>query len=107
MIFKPHPMKTIYVLLDENQICYIGKTETSDLNEKLSQHLHEAQNNPEKFGWIRKMFLQGRKPELVPIFTFSKKDEDYYEKLFISHYRFFLGLKLTNNLFKHPEYMKS
>jgi predicted GIY-YIG superfamily endonuclease len=100
-------MKTIYVLLDENKICYIGKTEASDLNQKLNQHLDEAKHDPEKFEWIRKMFLEGRKPELIPIFTYSKKDEAYYEKLFISHYRFFLGLKLTNNLFKNPGYMKS
>jgi hypothetical protein len=94
-------MKTLYVLIDEDQVRYIGKTETLNLSQKLNEHIHEAMENHGKFGWILDMFREGKRPELIPIFTYSDQNDEYYEKLFISNYKFLLKLKL-NRLMQKP-----
>lgn len=92
-------MTTLYVLIDNDQVRYIGKTETQNLSQKLNEHIEEAKLNPDKFGWILEMGREGKKPELIPIFTYSDQNDEYYEKLFISNYKLFLRLKL-NQLMK-------
>lgn len=91
------PMTTIYVLLENDQIRYIGKTRNSDLDEKLGQHLDEAATNPEKFGWLNNLNKEGKKPEIKPVFTYQDQEADYYDKLFIKDYKFFANLKLAGN----------
>lgn len=86
-------MITIYVLLDNSQVRYIGKTAITDLKEKLHQHIQDAISNPEKFGWITSLIKEGRAPEIKPIFTFPEDQTDYYENLFIKDYKYFSGLK--------------
>jgi hypothetical protein len=88
-------MKTLYVLIDNDQVRYIGKTETQNLSQKLNEHIQEAKSNPSKFGWILNMFREGKRPELIPIFTYSDQNDEYYEKLFISNYKLLLRLKLN------------
>lgn len=92
-------MKTLYVLIDNDQVRYIGKTETQNLSQKLNEHIQEAKLNPSKFGWILNMFREGKRPELIPIFTYSDQNDEYYEKLFIMNYKLLLRLKL-NQLMK-------
>lgn len=96
-------MTTIYVLLENDQIRYIGKTKKSDLKEKLFQHMDEAFNNPEKFEWIGNLFKEGKTPDIKPVFTYQDHEAEYFEKLFISDYKFFSGLKLTNQEYFKPE----
>lgn len=86
-------MTTIYVLLEKDQIRYIGKTKKTDLTEKLTQHLNEASSNPEKFEWLENLNKQGQKPEIRPVFTFQDDEAEYYEKLFIKDYKFFAKVK--------------
>lgn len=92
-------MKTLYVLIDNDQVRYIGRTETQNLSQKLNEHIQEAKLNPSKFGWILNMFREGKRPELIPIFTYSDQNDEYYEKLFIMNYKLLLRLKL-NQLMK-------
>jgi hypothetical protein len=96
-------MTTIYVLLENDQIRYIGKTKKTDLNEKLNQHLDEAFCNPKKCEWIGNLFKEGKKPVIKPVFTYEDHEADYYDKLFISDYKFFSGLKLKNHEFFQPD----
>jgi hypothetical protein len=90
-------MITIYVLLDNSQVRYIGKTSKTDLKEKLNQHIQDAISFPEKFGWIANLLKEGRKLEIKPIFSFPEEQSDYYENLFIKDYKYFSGLKHKNN----------
>lgn len=90
-------MTTIYVLLDDNQIRYIGKTTKINLSEKLAQHQLEAMANPEKFGWITNLFDQGKKPEIRPIVSYDDDKAERYEKVFFSDLRFFLGIRLSQS----------
>jgi hypothetical protein len=90
-------MTTIYVLLDNDQIRYIGKTTKANLNDKLTQHQSEALLNPEKFGWIINLLSCGKKPEIKPIVSYSEDEAERYEKLFFNDLRFFLGLRLSNS----------
>jgi hypothetical protein len=94
-------MKTLYVLIEDDQIRYIGKTETDNLSQKLNEHIMESQQYPGKFNWIKKMRREGRRPELVPIFTYADHNDEYYEKLFMSNYKLLLRLKL-NRLVQKP-----
>lgn len=94
-------MKTLYVLIDADQVRYIGKTETENLSNKLNEHIQEAKMNPTKFGWLLNMFREGKRPELIPIFTYNDQNDEYYEKLFISNYKLLLKLKL-NRMIKNP-----
>jgi len=96
-------MTTIYVLLENDQVKYIGKTTKDDLQKKLDQHLYEAQANPEKFKWIDNLSKVGKAPEIKPVFTYPDHEAEYYEKLFISDFRFFSKLKLTNHEYYKPE----
>lgn len=90
-------MTTIYVLLDNNQIRYIGKTTKADLNDKLAQHHSDAITNPEKFGWIANLFNQGKKPEIKPVISYNDEESEHYEKIFLSDFKFFLGVTLTQS----------
>jgi len=89
-------MTTIYVLLDDNQIKFIGKTQKTNLNDKLAQHQLEATTNPDKFGWISNLFNQGKSPEIKPIVSYHENEAERYEKVFLSDLKFFLGMTLTN-----------
>lgn len=88
-------MTTIYVLLDNNQVRYIGKTTKSDLNDKLKQHQIEAKSDPERFGWITDLFSEGKRPEIKPIISYNDEESERYEKIFFNDIRFFLGTRLT------------
>jgi hypothetical protein len=89
-------MTTIYVLLDNNQVRYIGKTTKLDLNDKLKQHQLEAMSDPERFGWISDLFSMGKHPEIKPIVSYNDDEAERYEKIFFSDIRFFLGTRLTH-----------
>ena len=89
-------MTTIYVLLDNDQIRYIGKTTKANLNDKLEQHQLDAMADPEKFGWITNLFNQGKKPEIKPIVSYNDHESEHYERLFLSDFKYFLGITLTN-----------
>lgn len=89
-------MTTIYVILENDQIRYIGKTKNTDLEEKLIQHLDEASSNPKKLAWLEDLNKTGKKPEIKPVFTYEDEESEYYEKLFIRDYKFFTSVKLTN-----------
>lgn len=92
---KTHPMVTIYALLENNQIRFIGKTTKLNLLEKLNQHLDEAITDPDKFGWINQLLAKGQTPEIKPVLTFNDDEAPQYEKLFLNHFKFFIGLKLN------------
>jgi hypothetical protein len=96
-------MTTIYVLLENDQIRFIGKTRKTDLKEKLVQHMDEANTNPEKFEWIGNLFKEGKSPEIKSVFTYKDEEAEYYEKLFISDYKFFSGLKMNNHEYFKPD----
>lgn len=91
-------MVTIYVLLEDRHIRFIGKTKLTDLDERLDQHLKEADSNPEKYGWITNLSKKGKKPEIKAVFTYDEADADYYEHIFINDYRHFLGVKLNDGI---------
>lgn len=88
------PMITIYALLENSQIRYIGKTKQTDLDEKLNQHLKEAIERPEQFAWINKLLKQGQKPEIKLIFSFPDDLADQYEELFLKDYRHYKQLNV-------------
>ena len=90
-------MTTIYVLLDNNQIRYIGKTTKVDLNDKLAQHQLEAKSDPEKFGLISNLFREGKRLEIKPVIRYNDNESEHYEKVFLSDLRFFLGVTLTGS----------
>lgn len=96
-LISTESMTTIYVLLENDQVRYIGKTRNSDLDEKLGQHLDEAATNPEKFGWLNNLNKEGKRPEIRPVFSFQDHEAEYYEKLFIRDYKFFSQLKLSGS----------
>jgi hypothetical protein len=86
-------MVTIYALLEDAQIRFIGKTKKTDLQEKLSQHLDEALAKPEQFKWINNLVRQGQKPEIKSIFTFPEEEASYYEELFLQEFRHLVNVK--------------
>jgi hypothetical protein len=89
-------MTTIYVILENDQIRFIGKTRVNDLEEKLSHHLDEATTDPQRFEWLQNLQKEGRKPEIRPVFTYEDHESEYYEKLFMSDYKFFSNIKVPN-----------
>jgi len=89
-------MTTVYVLLDDNQIRYIGKTTKVNLEEKLAQHQKEALENPGKFTWMNELHYQGRKAEIKPIISYEDEKSEHFEKVLFSDLKFFLGVKLSN-----------
>jgi hypothetical protein len=86
-------MITIYALLENAQIRYIGKTKKTDLEEKLNQHIKEAQERPEQFAWINSLLKQGSVPEIKSIFSFPDDQADQYEEIFLKDYRHYKDLK--------------
>jgi hypothetical protein len=91
-------MVTIYALLDESQIRYIGKTKQTDLLEKYNQHIKEAQEQPEKYDWINNMLKQGQMPKIKSIFTFPEEESKQYEKKFLEDFRHLINTKPTFEL---------
>lgn len=89
-------MTTIYALLDDDQIRFIGKTTHNDLDKKLKQHMHDAFSYPEKFQWINDLWKKGSTPRIKSIFTYNDNESEFYDRLFIDHYKFFSGLKINN-----------
>ncbi len=89
-------MTTIYALLDENQIRYIGKTTCTDLNKKLNQHMLEAFSDPDKFQWINDLWKKGSTPRIKSILTYNDTESEYYDRMFIDHYKFFSSLRINN-----------
>ena len=89
-------MTTIYALLDDDQIRYIGKTTNTDLEEKLKQHMQDALANPEKFQWINNLWKKGGTPKIKQIFKYDDSESEFYERMFMDHYKFFSGLKVAN-----------
>jgi hypothetical protein len=87
------PMITIYALLEDSQIRYIGKTKQPDLNKKFNQHLREAIEKPEQFGWITNLIKQGQMPEIKSIFTFPEEEAKHYEALFLQEFKHFVQVK--------------
>lgn len=92
-------MTTIYAILENEQVRHIGKTQKSDLNEKLDQYIIESTSNPQKFEWLNNMIKRGKKPEIKAIFTFQDHESEYYESLFISDYKYFSSVKFSNQDF--------
>lgn len=88
-------MITIYALLENNQIRFIGKTRKLNLEDKLNQHLNDAALYPDKFGWISRMVSKGETVEIKPVLSYEDEEAEQYEKLFLNHFRFFVGLKLS------------
>jgi len=86
-------MITIYALLENSQIRYIGKTKKADLSEKLSQHLSEANEKPECFGWMNTLIRQGQMPEIKSIFSFPEEEANHYEELFLEEFRHLVHMK--------------
>lgn len=92
-------MITIYALLENSEIRFIGKTKTTDLQEKLNQHIRDAKENPEQFGWIIDLLKQGRSPEIKSVFSFADSEADKYEELFLKEFKHFVQVK--------PSYQKA
>ncbi len=101
-------MTTIYALLDDDQIRYIGKTTKTDLDEKLRQHMLDAFSFPEKFKWINNLWIKGSSPKIKSIFTYNDNESEFYDKMFLDHYKFFSGLKINNinNLISKDRFTK-
>ena len=98
-------MVTIYALLENNEIRFIGKTKKINLLEKLDQHLNEAKSDPDKSGWINRLLAKGHFLDIKPILTFSDEEAPQYEKLFLNHFKFFIGLKLNAIEVSSPQKM--
>lgn len=96
-------MTTIYVILENEQIRYLGKTKKVDLSEKLTQYLAEANINPEKFEWLSNLAKEGKKPEIRPVFTYEDHESEYYERLFIRDYKFFSNVKHSYQQLLNPD----
>lgn len=96
-------MVTIYTLLENNQIRFIGKTTKANLQEKLDQHLQEAFSDPDKFGWISRLINAGKKLEIKPVITCNDDEASQYEKQFLNDFKFFIGLKLNAIEVSSPE----
>jgi group I intron endonuclease len=86
----------IYGLVEPktNTLRYVGKT--TDLDRRLRRHINERfNNNSYKDRWIRKLIDNNEKPEIVLIDFVNNNDWQYWEKFYISYYKF-IGCKLTN-----------
>jgi hypothetical protein len=95
-------MITIYALLENKQIRYIGKTTTMNLTERLKQHLLDAMSDHKKFRWLIDLYKKGKKPEIKPIFTYSEEEAEHYEKLFISNFRNLYGMQGGHSDYREP-----
>jgi len=86
----------IYGLMDKktNTLRYIGKT--TDLKRRFRRHINERfLHDSHKDRWIRKVFDDGQEPELLLIDVVNKTEWQYWEKFYISYYKF-IGCNLTN-----------
>lgn len=86
-------MITIYALLENSEIRYIGKTKITDLQEKLNQHIRDAKENPQQFGWIIELLKHGRTPQIKSIFSFADDQAAQYEELFLKEFKHFVHVK--------------
>jgi group I intron endonuclease len=86
----------IYGLVDPftNQLKYIGKSVNPTI--RLRKHISERnKRDSHKDRWIRKIINKGIKPELIIIDEVSQSNWGYWEKYYISYFRF-IGCTLTN-----------
>lgn len=86
----------IYGLVEKNtnKLRYIGKT--TDPKRRIRRHINERfMHNTYKDRWIRKLIDCGEEPELILIDTVCKTEWQYWEKFYISYYKF-IGCLLTN-----------
>jgi len=86
----------IYGLVEKNtnNLRYIGKT--TDPKRRIRRHINERFiHNTYKDRWIRKLIDCGEEPEIFLIDTVCKTEWQYWEKFYISYYKF-IGCLLTN-----------
>lgn len=86
----------IYILSEplHGNIRYVGKTK--DPNRRLKRHISERNlHDSYKDRWIRKIIDDGGLPEITVIDTVDDKKWCYWEKFYISYFKF-IGCKLTN-----------
>ena len=89
-------MVFIYGLVEKktNKLRYIGKT--TDLKRRFRRHIVERfLHNSYKDRWIRKLIDNGEELEIILIDTVSNLDWQYWERFYISYYKF-IGCLLTN-----------
>lgn len=86
----------IYILIDpqSKQIRYVGKT--TDVNRRLRRHITERfLHDSYKDRWIRKLIDNDFSPEIEIIDKVDKVDWPYWEKFYISYFKY-IGCELTN-----------
>ena len=86
----------IYGLVDKktNTLRYIGKTK--DIKRRFKRHISERfLHDSYKDRWIRKLIDDNQEPELLIIDVVDKLEWQYWEKFYISYYKF-IGSYLTN-----------
>lgn len=86
----------IYGLVDPktNMLRYVGKT--TDLNRRFRRHINERFiHNSYKDRWVRNLIDNNEKPEIFLIDYVNKDEWQYWEKFYISYYKF-IGCNLTN-----------
>lgn len=86
----------IYGLIDnvKNELKYIGKS----INPKVRYRKHLQDSNKKisyKDKWIYSLLQSNKKPELIIIDEVDDDDWQYWEKHYISYYKY-IGCKLTN-----------
>jgi len=87
----------IYGLIDPttNQLRYVGKSISPYI--RLRKHISERNKHDSyKDRWVRKLIMNGVRPELLIIDIVCKHDWEFWEKFYISYFRG-LGFKLTNS----------
>ena len=86
----------IYGLIDKekNELKYIGKS--INPQSRYRKHLQESKNKcTYKDNWICSLLQNNNKPELLIIDEVNQDDWVFWEKYYISYYKF-IGCKLTN-----------
>jgi group I intron endonuclease len=86
----------IYGLIDpkSNLLKYIGKT--TNLKRRYQRHISERfLHDSYKDRWVRKLIENGDKPILILIDTTNKIEWQFWEKFYISYYKY-IGCELTN-----------
>ena len=86
----------IYGLIDRitNELKYIGKSVNP--KSRYRKHLQESnKKNSYKDNWIYSLSLKNQKPELIIIDEVDEDDWMFWEKHYISYFKF-IGCKLTN-----------
>lgn len=90
-------MTNIYILIDPitNQVRYVGKT--NNIKERYKNHKNRCRDvNTHKRNWINKLRKQGLHPIIEVIETISVNEWVYWERFWISYYKY-IGCNLTNN----------